>query len=178
MAHAPDTQDTIKYYFSVFSPWAYFGDTRLRDLAKVHGKTVRYHPLLTPPLFPATGGVPLKDRAQPRQDYRIAELKRWRDLLGIEWNPQPKYLPVPEAPTSPLILPPPPAGEAPRPPPHPLPPCHTPRAAPPSAPARPTPREIPPAVSRRRARRRHRLRKVTPRCRTQVGSFPASAPLS
>lgn len=101
MAHAPDT---IEYYFSVFSPWAYIGDTRFRELAKAHGKTVRYHPLLTPLLFPATGGTPLKDRAQPRQDYRMAELKRWRDLLGLELNLEPKYFPVPEALASQLIL--------------------------------------------------------------------------
>jgi len=101
MAHTPDT---IDYYFSVFSPWAYIGDTRLRELAKSHGKTVRYHPLMTPVLFPATGGIPLKDRAQPRKDYRMAELTRWRDLLGIELNLEPKHFPVPEALASQLIL--------------------------------------------------------------------------
>ena len=96
--------NTIDYYFSVFSPWAYMGDARLKGLAKAHDKVVRYHPLLTPLLFPATGGIALKDRAQPRKDYRMAELKRWRDLLGVELNLEPKHFPVPEAAASQLIL--------------------------------------------------------------------------
>lgn len=96
--------NTIDYYFSVLSPWAYIGDARFNALAKAHNKSVRYHPLLSPVLFPATGGLALKDRAQPRQDYRLAELTRWRDLLGLELNLQPKHFPTPEAAASQLIL--------------------------------------------------------------------------
>lgn len=96
--------NTIDYYFSVLSPWAYIGDERLKALATAHGKSVHYHPLLSPVLFPATGGVALKDRAQPRQDYRLTELARWRDLLRIELNLQPKHFPIPEAQASQLIL--------------------------------------------------------------------------
>lgn len=94
----------IDYYFSVFSPWAFFGDQRFRTMAAKHGFTIRYHPQLSPVLFPATGGLALKDRAEPRKAYRLTELDRWRKHLGIHINLTPKFFPVPEAPASKLIL--------------------------------------------------------------------------
>lgn len=99
-----DTSKTIDYYFSVFSPWAFFGDQRLRDMAAKHGYTIRHHPQLSPVLFPATGGLALKDRAAPRQAYRMAELARWSKHLGIAINLSPKFFPVPEVAASKLIL--------------------------------------------------------------------------
>lgn len=95
---------TIDYYFSVASPWTYLGDGRFQGLAKRFGARVIYHPLNSPDLFPATGGLLLKDRAQHRKDYRLVELARWRDHLGIPLNLNPKHFPVPEAPASKLIL--------------------------------------------------------------------------
>jgi len=98
------TPQTIDYYFSVMSPWAYLGDARFQELAHKHNKSVRYHPLLSPDLFPATGGKLLKDRAQHRNDYRMIELKRWRDFLGINIRLEPKHFPVQETFASQLIL--------------------------------------------------------------------------
>ena len=95
---------SIDYYFSVMSPWAYLGDARFSELAKKHKLKIRYHPLLSPDLFPATGGQLLKDRAQPRKDNRLTELKRWRDHLGLKINLQPKHFPTPEHNASQLIL--------------------------------------------------------------------------
>jgi len=80
------------------------GDARFQDLAKRFGARVVYHPLSSPDLFPATGGQLLKDRAQHRKDYRLIELERWRNHLGVPLNVQPKHFPVPEAPASKLIL--------------------------------------------------------------------------
>jgi 2-hydroxychromene-2-carboxylate isomerase len=52
-------------------------------------------------VFPASGGVPLKDRAPQRRAYRLVELRRWRDFLGIALTPEPKFFPVPaEAPAT------------------------------------------------------------------------------
>lgn len=95
---------TIDYYFSVISPWTYFGDQRFQDLVKKHGLKARYHPMFSPELFPATGGTLFKDRAAPRKAYRLVELERWRDYLGIKINITPKHFPTPEAPASRLIL--------------------------------------------------------------------------
>jgi 2-hydroxychromene-2-carboxylate isomerase len=46
-------------------------------------------------VFPVTGGVALKDRPPQRRAYRLAELKRWRDHLGMPLNIEPKFFPVP-----------------------------------------------------------------------------------
>ncbi|MCW8915244.1 MAG: 2-hydroxychromene-2-carboxylate isomerase [Magnetovibrio sp.] len=98
------TGPKIDYYFSILSPWTYIGDTRFQDIAKRTGAAVTYHPLSSPDLFPATGGQLLKDRAQHRKDYRMAELQRWKDHLGIPLNLNPAHFPVPEPPASKLIL--------------------------------------------------------------------------
>jgi len=98
------SDQSIDYYFSVMSPWAYFGDARFSKLAQKHDLHIHYHPLLSPDLFPQTGGQLLKDRAQPRKDNRLTELKRWRDYLGLNVNLQPKYFPTPESNASQLIL--------------------------------------------------------------------------
>lgn len=98
------TNPRIDYYFSVISPWAYLGDTRFQDLVKRTSTQVTYHPLGSPDLFPATGGLPLKDRAQQRKDYRLVELARWSKHLGIALNLQPKHFPTPEATASKMIL--------------------------------------------------------------------------
>lgn len=94
----------VDYYFSVISPWSYLGDKRLRALAHQHGYQVRHHPMLSPVVFPATGGLPLKDRAKPRQDYRLQELERWSQHLGVTIHLKPKFFPAPEAPASKMIL--------------------------------------------------------------------------
>lgn len=99
-----ETSKTIDYYFSVLSPWTYMGDQRFRDMAKRYGFEVRHHPLLSPILFPATGGAALKDRAKPRLDYRLQELARWRKHLALTFNLQPKHFPIPEANATKLIL--------------------------------------------------------------------------
>jgi len=98
------SEKTIDYFFSIMSPWAYLGDRRFQDMAKRYGARITYHPLSSPDLFPATGGLLLKDRAQHRKDYRLVELERWSKHLDIPLNLQPQHFPVPEAPASKLVL--------------------------------------------------------------------------
>lgn len=98
------TDKTIDYFFSIMSPWAYLGDRRFQDTAKRFGARIVYHPLSSPDLFPATGGLLLKDRAQHRKDYRLVELERWSKHLGLPLNLQPQHFPVPEAMASKLVL--------------------------------------------------------------------------
>ena len=42
-------------------------------------------------MFPVSGGLPLAKRAPQRQAYRLVELARWRDHLGIPLNLRPKF---------------------------------------------------------------------------------------
>jgi len=44
-------------------------------------------------IFAATGGLPVNKRAPERQAYRLQELARWRDHLGVDLNVHPKHWP-------------------------------------------------------------------------------------
>ena len=54
-------------------------------------------------VFPISGGLPLNKRAPQRQAYRLLELKRWSDYLGLPLNLHPKFFPVDEVPASKMI---------------------------------------------------------------------------
>lgn len=84
----------VDYYFSLASPWTYLGHARFEALAQKHGLEVAYHPANLGKVFPISGGLPVGKRAPQRQAYRMMELKRWRDYLGIELNPEPRHFPV------------------------------------------------------------------------------------
>jgi 2-hydroxychromene-2-carboxylate isomerase len=84
----------IDYYYSVLSDWAYLGGERLECLARRYGARVNHMPLRLAAIYAGTGGILLAKRSKQRQDYRVAELKRWRDYLGIPVNPSPRHYPT------------------------------------------------------------------------------------
>lgn len=85
----------IDYFFVPISPWTYLGGERLETLARRHGATIRHKPMDHRRVYAASGGVPVAQRPKQRQAYRLAELERWRDFLGVELNLHPKHFPVP-----------------------------------------------------------------------------------
>ena len=86
--------NTIDYFFSPVSPWSYLGHNRLHAMAQKNNEAIRLKPVDLGRIFPVSGGLPLAKRAPQRQAYRIVELKRWRDLVGLPLTLQPKYFPV------------------------------------------------------------------------------------
>ncbi|WP_319244004.1 2-hydroxychromene-2-carboxylate isomerase [uncultured Propionivibrio sp.] len=82
----------IDYYFWINSDWAYLGSDRLLEIAKRHDAKIIYKPVRLLEVYSRTGGIPLGQRAKERQDYRVVELKRWCEYLGIPVKPRPKYL--------------------------------------------------------------------------------------
>jgi len=84
---------TIDYYFSPMSPWTYLGHRRFTDLLARYGTSVNVKPVDYGRIFPASGGLPLKQRAPQRQAYRLVELRRWRERLGIPLTLEPKFFP-------------------------------------------------------------------------------------
>lgn len=84
----------IDYYFAPQSPWAYLGHERFVAMAQAAGATVRVRPADYGAIFPASGGLPLGKRAPQRQAYRLVELRRFSDHLGIPLHAQPTYFPV------------------------------------------------------------------------------------
>lgn len=94
----------VVYYMTPVSPWTYLGHERLRALAARHGAQIQMRVMDLGKVFPASGGVPLKDRPPQRRAYRLVELKRWRDFLGIPLTVEPKFFPVPaEAPATAVL---------------------------------------------------------------------------
>jgi 2-hydroxychromene-2-carboxylate isomerase len=95
---------TIDYYISLNSPWTYLGSARFAAIAKKHDCTVNVKPAKFSKVFARTGGLPLVKRAPERRAYRLMDLNRWRDHLGIPINIEPKYFPSDEAPGTRLVL--------------------------------------------------------------------------
>jgi len=94
----------VTYYMTPVSPWTYLGHERFRAITAQHGAAVHLRVMDLGKVFPASGGLPLKDRPPQRRAYRLMELKRWRDVLGIPLNVEPKFFPVPaEAPATALL---------------------------------------------------------------------------
>ena len=86
----------IDYYASLNSPWTHMGAARIEAMAMAHGASLRIWPVDFGAIFPASGGLPLPKRAPQRQAYRLMELRRWREYLGVPINIQPKHFPANE----------------------------------------------------------------------------------
>jgi 2-hydroxychromene-2-carboxylate isomerase len=94
----------VDYYMTPVSPWTYLGHQRLRAICAAQGAQIQLRVMDLGKVFPASGGVPLKDRAPQRRAYRLTELRRWRDFLGIALTVEPKFFPVPaEAPATAVL---------------------------------------------------------------------------
>ena len=83
----------IDYYYTLMSPWAYFGAPRFYELQTKYSFDIKHLPLDIMKLFPLSGGEPLGKRAEQRKIYRIMELKRWKNKLNMPINLSPKYFP-------------------------------------------------------------------------------------
>ena len=88
------TTPSVDYYFAPQSPWTYLGHSRFVALAQAAGATVRVLPVDLAPVFAVSGGLPLGKRAPQRQAYRLVELRRFSDSLGIPLHTQPRFFPV------------------------------------------------------------------------------------
>jgi len=84
----------IDYFFTVASPWSYFGHRRLREIADRHQAAIALKPVRILEVFNVSGGLPLGKRAPQRQAYRLQELRRWSAFLDVPVNQRPKHFPV------------------------------------------------------------------------------------
>lgn len=94
----------IDYYVSLNSPWTHLGAARIEAMAMANGATMRIYPVDFGTIFAASGGLPLPKRSPQRQAYRLQELPRWRDHLGIPITIQPKFFPSSEAQTAACVI--------------------------------------------------------------------------
>ena len=94
----------ISYYLSLASPWSYLGHKRLTKIASEYDCRINTHPIDLSLVLPATGGIPLPKRSQQRKDYRMQELRRWRDYLNLPLNCEPKHFPVADASAAAMVI--------------------------------------------------------------------------
>ena len=85
---------SVDYYLAPQSPWTYLGHERFVATTRASGASVRVLPMDLGQVFPVSGGLPLGQRAPQRQAYRLLELRRFSEALGIPLNPEPRYFPV------------------------------------------------------------------------------------
>jgi 2-hydroxychromene-2-carboxylate isomerase len=94
----------VDYFLTPVSPFAYLGHSRFRDICARHDAKIQMRVMDLGKVFPVSGGVALKDRAAQRKAYRLMELRRWREYLGIELTLEPKFFPTAAEPAATLIL--------------------------------------------------------------------------
>lgn len=95
---------TLDYYLAPQSPWTYLGHERFVRMARDAGAQVRVRPMDLGRIFPISGGLPLSRRAPQRQAYRLVELRRFSEHLGLPLNLHPKFFPVSGDPAARLIV--------------------------------------------------------------------------
>jgi 2-hydroxychromene-2-carboxylate isomerase len=94
----------VDYFFAPNSPWTYLGHARFTRLVEESGATVRVLPMDLGQIFPLSGGLPLPKRAPQRQAYRLLELARFGDALGVPLVVKPRFFPVAADPAARLIV--------------------------------------------------------------------------
>lgn len=94
----------IDCFFTILSPWVYIAGTRLEDVAARHGAEVQYRPLDAGALFARTGGLPLGQRHENRQAYRLQDMRRQAKKQGLPINLHPAHWPTNAAPASYAII--------------------------------------------------------------------------
>jgi carboxymethylenebutenolidase len=94
----------VDYFVSLNSPWAYLGSKRFEVIARKHNADVTIWPVDFGSVFAVSGGLPLPKRAPQRQAYRMMELKRWRDHLGVKITLEPKFFPANEVPAAKCVI--------------------------------------------------------------------------
>lgn len=94
----------VDYYLTPPSPFVYLGHERFAAIAARHGVQVNLKPCDLGKVFSVSGGLPLAQRPPQRQAYRLVELARWSEYLGLPLNLHPTYFPVSGDAASKLII--------------------------------------------------------------------------
>jgi len=88
---------TIDYYHFLISPWSYFAIGRFNELREKHDVVVNYKPIDVMQTFDNMGGLPPAKRHPSRLHFRMQELKRWANYLGVPINFTPAHFPTNQA---------------------------------------------------------------------------------
>ncbi|MEM8812702.1 MAG: 2-hydroxychromene-2-carboxylate isomerase [Pseudomonadota bacterium] len=91
--------ETIDYFYSHISPYAYLGHNAFMEMSRRTGVEIRFRPVNLGAVFPDTGGVPLAKRHPARQIYRWFELQRWAEKRSVPMRFKPAHFPTDPVPS-------------------------------------------------------------------------------
>lgn len=94
----------VEYFMAPQSPFVYLGHARFVEIATRHKAQVVLKPFDLGKLFSVSGGLPLAQRPPQRQAYRLVELQRWAEFLGMPMHLHPTFFPVSGDPAAKLII--------------------------------------------------------------------------
>lgn len=84
---------TVECFYSLSSPWMYLGGPQLTEIIRRHNARLLLRPYDFRLVIKHTGGIPLRSRPEPRQDYHALELDRWSRHLGVPLKLKPAHYP-------------------------------------------------------------------------------------
>jgi 2-hydroxychromene-2-carboxylate isomerase len=84
--HRGRMAETLDYYYWITSDWAYFGNPRMIEIVRRHGLELNYRPIDLAVTYIRTGGLKLQMRSKEQRDYRLVEMRRFREELGMPIN--------------------------------------------------------------------------------------------
>lgn len=77
--------NTIEYFYSAHSAYAYIGHSKLLEICTRQGCKLVHKPVDLRPVVSAVGGLPFDKRTQHNVDYHFGrEIERWAQFRGIE----------------------------------------------------------------------------------------------
>jgi 2-hydroxychromene-2-carboxylate isomerase len=79
---------TLEIYWDFSSPFAYLGSTQAERVAKAHGATLVWRPMLLGGLFKAIGqaDVPLFTWSDAKKKYYFEDMHRWAAYWGVPFK--------------------------------------------------------------------------------------------
>jgi 2-hydroxychromene-2-carboxylate isomerase len=79
---------TLEIYWDFSSPFAYLGSTQAEAVAKRHGATLVWRPMLLGGLFRSIGqvDVPLSTWSDAKKKYTFEDMHRWADFWGVPFK--------------------------------------------------------------------------------------------
>jgi|ERR1019366_8580099 2-hydroxychromene-2-carboxylate isomerase len=79
---------TLEIYWDFSSPFAYLGSTQAEAVAKRHGATLVWRPMLLGGLFRSIGqvDVPLATWSDAKKKYTFEDMHRWADFWGVPFK--------------------------------------------------------------------------------------------
>jgi len=86
---------TIDYYYASMSGYAYLGEQRLQKIADETGSILNYKPINIAKVFESSSTTAPFKQSEQRLSYRLKDMQRTADFLGLPINPKPKHWPTP-----------------------------------------------------------------------------------